>query len=340
VATGILFLAACWATLQFRFVGLQFPVLAHAAENILLVAVGPLATSYLSWAMLSSAPPSYVPVYTLILSAASVALYIPPLPSSYLTKARASTSGAVGGSAAPAGTVQLRTQCALLALHALLQPSLVHIAINGRHMTAAPHLWSLVLLLSGSIMCLQLTPRALWWLPEHLYWARIALWLIAYVAGVAALEQRVVLVAFGSYVKLPSPWSWIIVTAGMYLGAALVIMYFGGLVPILDPGIVGVMCIAVCTAGGISIGLPTHILPFCLIAGAGAPHVPRGMRYASASELPVGHSTHGSQHSDFFVCLISCSVCFDAAIYRRAQPPPHIPGKRQVHCSCFPDGPH
>jgi hypothetical protein len=92
---------------------------------------------------------------------------------------------------------------------------------------------------------------------------------LAYIFGVAALEQRVVLVAFGAFVKLPAPWSWIVVTAGMYLAAALVVAYFAGIVPMLDPGVVGTMCIAVCTAGGISIGLPTHVLPFALLAGAG-----------------------------------------------------------------------
>jgi hypothetical protein len=106
---------------------------------------------------------------------------------------------------------------------------------------------------------------------------RVALWILAYIFGVAALEHRVVLPAFGAYVKLAAPWSWIVVTAGMYLAAALVVAYFAGLVPMLDPGVVGTMCIAVCTAGGISIGLPTHILPFALLAGAGVPHLCAGL---------------------------------------------------------------
>lgn len=95
-------------------------------------------------------------------------------------------------------------------------------------------------------------------------------WGLSFLIGVAAIEKRVVVVAFGAYVKLHAPWSWIVVTAGLYLGAALVIAYFAGIIPLLDPGLVGVICIAVCTAGGLSLGLPLYILPFALFAGAGA----------------------------------------------------------------------
>jgi hypothetical protein len=69
---------------------------------------------------------------------------------------------------------------------------------------------------AGSIMFLQLCPRALWWLPDSLYWPRLAAWAAAFLAGVGALTSRVALAAFGAYVKLPAPWSWLVVTAGTY----------------------------------------------------------------------------------------------------------------------------
>ena len=273
-------LAACWATLQFRFIALRFPVVALAAENLLITAAGPVATAFLSWALLSEASPAAAPFYSLVISIAAAALFLPPVPSSFLD----------GG--AP---VQTRAQCALIALLATTQPAWTYAAINFRHITESSHLWSLVLLLSGALLALQLTPRGLWWLPPSFKWLRAAIWTAAYVFGVAALEQRVVLVAFGSFVKLPAPWSWVVVTVGLYLGAALVIAYFGGLVPILDPGLVGVACIAVCTAGGISIGLPTHILPFCLLAGAGA----QSLCLSASSRAPV-RAAH---------CAVSVPVC-------------------------------
>lgn len=266
-------LAALWATLQFRFVALQYAVLAHVAENVLLVGVGPVATAFIAWSLLSSADATAAPFYALAVSIAAAAVYLPPLAPSFVTRARATAAAPSigGGAGASAGaTVQTRAQCAVLALTGVLQPAAVYAAVHARRITEADHVWALALLLSTAVLALNLVPRALWWLPRSARAARIGVAVLAFVVAVAALEQRVVLVAFGAYVKLPAPWSWLVVTAGLYLGAALAAAYFAGLVPLLDPGAVGVCCVAAAAAAGAAAGLPLHMLPFCLVAGAGA----------------------------------------------------------------------
>lgn len=277
-SAGILFLTGCWASLQFRFLPLQYPVLAHAAENIVLTATPPATAALLAIGAIITIGPNAAPFYTACFCAAYIAVFVPPLSPSFRTRGRsaARSSPSFGGKAgpgspgAPTATVQSAGQAGIVALCLSLQPTLLYLGINYRNILHPDHLWSVALLLSGAILFLHLCPKALWWMPDSLYWPRAISGVLAFIIGVAALETRVVAVAFGAYVKLHAPWSWVVVTIGLYLGGALVVAYFGGLLPLIDPGIVGVACIAVCTAGGLSIGLPLQILPFALFAGAGA----------------------------------------------------------------------
>lgn len=275
---GVLFLTGCWASLQFRFLPLHYPVLAHAAENILLTTTAHATAALLAVGAVGATGPAAGPFYTACICPALIAVFVPPLQPSFRTRGRsaARSTPSFGGKGSPTSpttptaTVQSSGQAGLVAIALTLQPTLLYIGINFRNILHADHLWSVALLASGSILFLHLCPKALWWMPDALYWPRAISGVVAFIIGVAALEKRVVAVAFGAYVKLHAPWSWVVVTIGLYLGGALVIAYFGGLLPLIDPGIVGVVCIAVCTAGGLSIGLPLHILPFALFAGAGA----------------------------------------------------------------------
>lgn len=48
------------------------------------------------------------------------------------------------------------------------------------------------------------------------------------VVGIAAFEGRVLFHAFSQYILLRPPWSWIIVSAFLYLKAAIVAAHFAG----------------------------------------------------------------------------------------------------------------
>jgi hypothetical protein len=274
---GLLFLAGLWASLQFRFLPLKYPVLAHAAENILMTATPPTAASLLTIAAVAYADAPAAPYYCACICAAFVAAFVPPLPPSFRTRGRVTaavpTMGGVGTPVAtigaPAATIQSAGQAGVISMTLGSMPTLLYVGTNIQNIHHEEHLWSLALLICGAIMFFHLCPKALWWFPKQLQTPRMVAWGLSFLIGVAAIEKRVVAVAFGAYVKLHAPWSWIVVTAGLYLGAALVIAYFAGILPLLDPGLVGVVCIAVCTAGGLSLGLPLYILPFALFAGAG-----------------------------------------------------------------------
>ena len=71
----------------------------------------------------------------------------------------------------------------------------------------------------------------LWWLrlaPKSLQRLLFVTAAAALVAAVAGLEGRVVFVAFRRYLRLPAPWSWLLVSVALYGLAALVTAHLLG----------------------------------------------------------------------------------------------------------------
>jgi len=78
---------------------------------------------------------------------------------------------------------------------------------------------------------IKLVQEGLWWMPldaEHTDALRKMLLLAALGPTLGGLEGRVIFRAFGQYISLHPPWSYIVVTAALYGSAALVIMYCAG----------------------------------------------------------------------------------------------------------------
>ena len=82
---------------------------------------------------------------------------------------------------------------------------------------------------------LCLLQEGLWWLPlsgRQREAVRKAVLLGAVLAALGALEGRVIFRAFGQYIMLHPPWSYLVVTVALYGSAALLAMHFaGGLLP-------------------------------------------------------------------------------------------------------------
>lgn len=58
----------------------------------------------------------------------------------------------------------------------------------------------------------------------------------AVLAALGSLEGRIIFRAFGQYIMLHPPWSYLVVTIALYGSAALLAMHFaGGLVPHQSP---------------------------------------------------------------------------------------------------------
>ena len=80
-----------------------------------------------------------------------------------------------------------------------------------------------------------LLQEGLWWLPlsgQQQEAVRKAVLLGAVLAALGGLEGRVIFRAFGQYIMLHPPWSYLVVTIALYGSAALLAMHFaGGLLP-------------------------------------------------------------------------------------------------------------
>lgn len=71
----------------------------------------------------------------------------------------------------------------------------------------------------------------LWWLPlpgNQQQALRRVLLLASLTAALAGLEGRVLFRAFGQYLGLQPPWSYVVVSFALYSGAALVVLHVAG----------------------------------------------------------------------------------------------------------------
>ena len=78
---------------------------------------------------------------------------------------------------------------------------------------------------------LCLPQEGLWWLPlsrQQREAVRKAVLLGAVLAALGGLEGRVIFRAFGQYIMLHPPWSYLVVTIALYGSAALLAMHFAG----------------------------------------------------------------------------------------------------------------
>jgi hypothetical protein len=76
-----------------------------------------------------------------------------------------------------------------------------------------------------------LSQDGLWWLPldhEHRNAVRKLLLLVALGGTLGGLEGRVIFRAFGQYIWLHPPWSYLVVTLALYGTASLALMHFAG----------------------------------------------------------------------------------------------------------------
>ena len=73
--------------------------------------------------------------------------------------------------------------------------------------------------------------EGLWWLPlggRQREAVRKVVLLVSVLAALGGLEGRVIFRAFGQYIMLHPPWSYLVVTVALYGSAALLAMYFAG----------------------------------------------------------------------------------------------------------------
>ena len=84
---------------------------------------------------------------------------------------------------------------------------------------------------AGQSLTRLLLQNGLWWLPSsersRQAWRSILL-LLALAGTLAGLEGRVIFRAFGQYIPLHPPWSYLAVTAALAIAAAVFVMHQAG----------------------------------------------------------------------------------------------------------------
>ncbi|MEW5297524.1 MAG: hypothetical protein WDW36_000729 [Sanguina aurantia] len=265
-------LAGMWASLQFRWIQIQYPAVALAVWHVLGLA--------------ALVPPSDAPYY-LAASLSLLFLYLGrPLPSSFLDARRSAAAApvAMGGGrqgeaiVAPglpgSGSVQSPQDGTCAAAVITLLPVGLYIGTHWVVSTHSLHLYSAALLASLPLLYLCLLPEGTWWLlprrPRAAAFLRKAALGLSLLVALVAFEGRVVFHSFGQYIKLQAPWDWVAVTFALFGSASVALLHqLGAVGTVVDVTLVGSFLLICTTAGALAAGVPFNWLPTPLVGACG-----------------------------------------------------------------------
>ncbi|CAK0743676.1 hypothetical protein CVIRNUC_001488 [Coccomyxa viridis] len=276
-----LFLVGVWATLQFKWIQLRYPVVCTALERLLFAGTLPVAAMILTWATLIAVGPSNAPFYQAVLLSGLYYALATPVEASFELRSPGREEKGANGRHVKAVPEEARVQgslegCVGAALTVALPPLLYLVA--HRHVIAqSQHLWGLLLLASAPLVLLTVLQEGLWWLPlsgRQREAVRKAVLLGAVLAALGSLEGRIIFRAFGQYIMLHPPWSYLVVTIALYGSAALLAMHFAGMLTETMQGsfastVAGSLLIVCACAGAFAAGLPLLVMPAPLVAASG-----------------------------------------------------------------------
>lgn len=113
----------------------------------------------------------------------------------------------------------------------------------------------------------------MWWLARDQREADRLRRLLLYPAVfifIAAFEGRIVFRSFASYIKLPAPWNYILVSFALYCLAGLVAAHFEGLMTKqTSTNISGAALVFAAGAGAIVAGFPAYVIPAPIACAVG-----------------------------------------------------------------------
>eukprot|EP00958_Prasinococcus_capsulatus_P021910 scaffold3036_cov414-Prasinococcus_capsulatus_cf.AAC.19 len=293
------FVAGAWATLQFKWVQLQYPGVTLAFEKLVFAATPLVCTCVLTWTIVGlfgigmnnhvCFVLDFIPAGLRSPTAALHFSFTLPNASSFI-EIQATVAGAASASAhaalsADEATVILGTPEVLLHTTALLfLPAGLHFVVHWNQIIFLSNwdeIWGFLLLLSfpslylcltsfrGSLSFLKLPPSAL--AIFRTYVATASLMLV-----LACVEVRVIFHSFTQYIPLLAPWNYILVTIALYgIFLPLTVHYMNRSTDdegyAIDP--LGEMFASLCLlgsagAGSLAIGAPLYIAPLPLCAAA------------------------------------------------------------------------
>ncbi|KAG2447194.1 hypothetical protein HYH02_007936 [Chlamydomonas schloesseri] len=295
-------LTGMWASLQFKWLQMQYPAAAIYFERCVLTASLPLAAVMHSLGLATFVSYSDVPYYLAVLLAGLYYLLGRPLISSFYN-VKAGPAGLGGGPAVgPEAVVQTRGDGLLMAALVALLPAATYAAVHWVVLSLPVHIYSMLLLSGGMPLLLTLLPGGMWWLapapaspvnagsgafgaPTSISclpyisitpssglagFLRKTLLAVALLVALVGFEGRVVFHGFGQYIQLPPPWNWVAVTFALFGCAVVGLMHVtGALGGSVDVTVAGSFLLLCTTAGALAAGIPFHWLPAPLLAACG-----------------------------------------------------------------------
>ena len=147
--------AGLWATLQFKFIQLQYPGVVMAFEKMLVAGCMPAAAAVQTWGFVSGVGMSNSSFFLAALLCALYHLIALPLPSSFHLAQRRSAVGGAGTKAPPLQDAADGATCFVLAV---ALPVGVYAATHAAVLFQWVHLWSMLLLTCGPLLYITALP--------------------------------------------------------------------------------------------------------------------------------------------------------------------------------------
>ncbi|XAR64327.1 hypothetical protein NMG60_11024623 [Bertholletia excelsa] len=265
------FLIGVWASLQFKWIQIEYPTIVLALERLLFACVPFVASVLFTWATVSAVGMNNAAYYLMAFSCVFYWLFSIPRVSSFKLKQEVSYHG---GEVPDDNLILGQLESCMHTLTLLHLPLVFHIASHYSVMfSSAASVCDLFLLFFIPFL-LQLyasTRGALWWITknEHqLRSIRLMNGSIAVIVVVICLEIRVVFHSFGRYIQVPPPLNYLLVTVTMLGGAAAAgACALGMIADAFSSVAFTALAVLVSAAGAIVVGFPILFLPLPSIAG-------------------------------------------------------------------------
>lgn len=261
------FLVGVWASLQFKWIQIEYPTIVLALERLLFACVPCIASVLFTWATVSAvgmSPNASSSYYLMAFTCLFYWLFSIPRISSFKLKHEVSYHG---GEVPDDNLILGQLESCVHTLHLLFFPIIFHIAsYHSVIFSSAASICDLFLLFFIPLL-FQLyasTRGALWWLTknEHqIQSIRLVNGAVALVVVVLCLEIRVIFHSFSRYIQVPPPLNYLLVTIAMLGGAAGAGAYvFGIIVDAISSVIFTGLVVVVCAAGAIVLGFPIVVI--------------------------------------------------------------------------------
>ncbi|PWA88942.1 hypothetical protein CTI12_AA115550 [Artemisia annua] len=265
------FLIGVWASLQFKWIQIEYPAIVLTLERLLFACIPFIGSVIFTWATVSAVGMVNAAYYHMVFNCVFYWLYSVPRVSSFKLKQEVSYHG---GEVPDDNLILGQLESCLHTLNLLFFPLMFHVASHYSIMFSSASAICDLFLLFFVPFLFQLyasTRGALWWVSKNenvLRSIRVSNGAVALVVVVICLEVRVVFHSFARYIQVPFPLNYLLVTATMLGGAAGVGAYEMGMIADAASSLAFTgLAVFVSAAGAIVVGFPLLFTPLPAVAG-------------------------------------------------------------------------